>query len=98
MLCSKRLAFSFTIIISANGALSGHDSPRVSAAASYESGQTSDSEIMTPLSASSGPTSFHAGSPDVSPQEWNHIATSGFNPYFPAPDHHSVYNVNHVMS
>lgn len=85
-------------IVDLNNALHGHDSPRVSVAPSYESGQTSDSEIMTPLSASSGPTSFHAGSPDVSPQEWNHIATAGFNPYFPAQDHHSVYSVGHVIS
>ena len=55
---------------------------------------------MTPLSATSSHASFHAGSPGVSPQEWNHMATAGgFNPYFPAPDHHSVYNhVNHVIS
>lgn len=77
------------------------NSPRVSASASYDSGQTSsDGEIMTPLSASSGPTPFHNGSPAVSPQEWNHLASAGYNPYFPGPDHHSVYNVNvgHVIT
>lgn len=67
-------------------------------APSYDSGTPSD-ELLTPLSASSGPGSFHpTGSPDVSPQEWNNMATAGYNPYFPLPpgDHHTVYT--HVMS
>ncbi|KAF9527516.1 hypothetical protein CPB83DRAFT_907526 [Crepidotus variabilis] len=75
------------------------NSPRVSTTTSYDSGQTSsDGEIMTPLSASSGPTSFHNGSPAVSPQEWNHLASAGYNPYFPGTDHHGVYNVSHVIT
>lgn len=74
---------------------SGTDSPGLVGPA-YDSGPPSDNEIMTPLSASSGHTSFHTGSPGVSPQEWGHMAAAGFNPYFPAHDHH--YSVNHVMS
>jgi hypothetical protein len=51
---------------------------------SYETLPTpTDSDIMTPLSASSAP--YH--SPGVqnghSPQEWNAMAASGYNPYFP---------------
>lgn len=77
---------------------SGTDSPGLVGPA-YDSGPPSDSEIMTPLSASSGHASFHTGSPGVSPQEWTHMAAAGFNPYFPvAPEHHSVYGVGHVMS
>jgi len=87
----------FRRIVELNNSLHGNDSPGL-VPASYDSGPASDSEIMTPLSASSGHASFHAGSPGVSPQEWNHMAAAGFNPYFPAPDHHGVYNVNHVMS
>ena len=45
---------------------------------------------MMPLSASSGHASFHTGSPGVSPQEWMHMAA--------APEHHSVYGVDHVIS
>ncbi|KAH9480677.1 hypothetical protein JR316_0007277 [Psilocybe cubensis] len=87
----------FRRIVELNNTLhSGTDSPGL--ASSYDSGPASDSEIMTPLSASSGHASFHTGSPGVSPQEWNHMAAAGFNSYFPAPDHHGVYAVNHVMS
>ncbi|KDR83038.1 hypothetical protein GALMADRAFT_1349063 [Galerina marginata CBS 339.88] len=87
----------FRRIVELNNSLHGNDSPGL-VATSYDSGPASDSEIMTPLSASSGHASFHTGSPGVSPQEWNHMAAAGFNPYFPAPDHHGVYSVNHVMS
>ncbi|PPR05416.1 hypothetical protein CVT24_008030 [Panaeolus cyanescens] len=76
---------------------SGTDSPGL-VAASYDSGPASDNEIMTPVSASSGHASFHAGSPGVSPQEWGHMASAGYNPYFASQDHHTVYNVNHVMT
>ncbi|KAF9013051.1 hypothetical protein BDQ17DRAFT_1231572 [Cyathus striatus] len=64
----------------------------------YDSNTPSDGELLTPLSASSGQTSFNTGSPAVSPQEWNNLAASGYNPYFPLPpgEHHGVYN--HVMS
>jgi hypothetical protein len=59
----------------------------------YDSNTPSDGELLTPLSASSGQTSFNAGSPAVSPQEWNNL--SGYNSYFPITP---GYNVNHVMS
>ncbi|KAF9564147.1 hypothetical protein CPC08DRAFT_760356 [Agrocybe pediades] len=85
-------------IVELHNSLHGNDIPGLVAATSYDSGPASDSEIMTPLSASSGHASFHTGSPGVSPQEWNHMAAAGYNPYFPAPDHHGVYAVNHVMS
>jgi hypothetical protein len=75
----------------------GNDSPGL-VGPSYDSGPPSDNEIVTPLSASSGHAPFHTNSPGVSPQEWNHMAAAGFNPYFPATDHHAVYSVNHVMS
>ncbi|KAF8182290.1 hypothetical protein BJ912DRAFT_595088 [Pholiota molesta] len=88
----------FRKVVELNNTLhSGTDSPGL-VAPTYDSGPPSDNEIMTPLSASSGHASFHTGSPGVSPQEWNHMAAAGFNPYFPAPEHHGVYNVNHVMS
>ncbi|KAF8956527.1 hypothetical protein BDZ97DRAFT_1907172 [Flammula alnicola] len=87
----------FRRVVELNNSLHGSDSPGL-VAASYDSGPPSDNEIITPLSASSGHASFHTGSPGVSPQEWNHIAAAGFNPYFPSQDHHSVYNVNHVMA
>ncbi|TFK34761.1 hypothetical protein BDQ12DRAFT_761294 [Crucibulum laeve] len=64
----------------------------------YDSNTPSDNELLTPLSASSGHTSFHNGSPAVSPQEWNNLAAAGYNPYFPIQpgEHHGVYS--HVMS
>ncbi|KAF9046354.1 hypothetical protein BJ165DRAFT_1152129 [Panaeolus papilionaceus] len=80
-----------------NSLHSGNDSPGL-VAGSYDSGPASDNEIMTPVSASSGHASFHAGSPGVSPQEWGHMASAGYNPYFASQDHHTVYNVNHVMT
>ena len=51
---------------------------------------------MTPLSASS---SYHGhnSSPAVSPQEWNALATTTYNPYFPN-ESHSVYGSGHVMT
>lgn len=88
----------FRRIVELNNALhGGNDSPGL-VGPSYDSGPPSDNEIVTPLSASSGHASFHTHSPGVSPQEWSHMAAAGFNPYFPATDHHSVYSVNHVMS
>lgn len=62
----------------------------------YESNMP-DREIMTPLSASSGHTSFHTGSSGgVSPQEWNALAAAGYNPYFPVQNEHGIYN--HVIT
>ncbi|KAJ8518442.1 hypothetical protein ONZ45_g4490 [Pleurotus djamor] len=80
--------------------ISGND-PTDAAGPSYDnlSSTPTDSEIMTPLSASSGHASFHAtgsaGSGGVSPQEWNTLASAGYNPYFPltSGEHH-----NHVYS
>jgi hypothetical protein len=88
----------FRRIMDLNNSLHGNDSPGGIVPTSYDSGTTSDNEIMTPLSASSSHASFHATSPTaVSPQEWSHIATT-LGSYFPGPDHHGVYNVNHVLS
>ncbi|KAF9465312.1 hypothetical protein BDZ94DRAFT_1254233 [Collybia nuda] len=62
----------------------------------YESNMP-DREILTPLSASSGHTSFHTGSSGgVSPQEWNTLAAAGYNPYFPVHNEHGIYN--HVIT
>jgi len=66
---------------------------------SYDSSTPTDSEILTPLSASSGPTSFHSGaSPGgVSPQEWTTLNTSGYNSYFPVSSaDHGIYA--HIVS
>lgn len=65
-------------------------------APSYDS--RTPSEIMSPISASSGQTSFHTGSPQaVSPHEWNGMATTGYNPYFPMTSgEHNMYS--HVMT
>lgn len=62
----------------------------------YGSNTPTDPEVMTPLSASS---SYHGhnGSPAVSPQEWNALASAGYNPYFPN-DPHPVYGGGHVMA
>ncbi|KAL0961515.1 hypothetical protein HGRIS_006456 [Hohenbuehelia grisea] len=90
-------------IVELHNQLHGND-PTDVAGPSYDSlsNTPTDSEILTPLSASSGHTSFHAtsssGSGGVSPQEWNTLsAAAGYNPYFPMPPgDHSVYN--HVIS
>ncbi|KAJ3574135.1 hypothetical protein NP233_g1963 [Leucocoprinus birnbaumii] len=79
---------------SAHGAAAGQQTQP------YDSNTPSDNELLTPLSASSGHASFHTGtgSPGVASQEWNNLATAGYNPYFPLPangDHHNVYS--HVM-
>ncbi|KAK1216923.1 hypothetical protein PQX77_020435 [Marasmius sp. AFHP31] len=70
----------------------------------YDSNTPTDSEILTPASTSSGPTSFHPGSSPgggVSPHgEWTTATMSptGYNPYFPMQqgESHSMYT--HVMS
>ncbi|KAF8624423.1 hypothetical protein AX15_005900 [Amanita polypyramis BW_CC] len=66
-------------------------------AQNYESSRT-PSEIMSPISASSGQASFHTGSPQaVSPQEWNNLTNGGYNPYFPITSgEHNIYS--HVMT
>ncbi|KAK7054440.1 hypothetical protein VNI00_003638 [Paramarasmius palmivorus] len=69
----------------------------------YDSNTPTDSEILTPASTSSGPTSFHAGSPGgVSPHEWTSttLSPTTYNPYFPLhpgpAESHTIYT--HVMS
>ncbi|KAL0574879.1 hypothetical protein V5O48_007091 [Marasmius crinis-equi] len=68
----------------------------------YDSNTPTDSEILTPASSSSGPTSFHASSSPgggVSPHEWTAtMSPNTYNPYFPMPqsESHSMYA--HVMS
>ncbi|PFH51210.1 hypothetical protein AMATHDRAFT_143112 [Amanita thiersii Skay4041] len=63
---------------------------------SYES--HTPSEVMSPISVSSGQTSYHTGSPQaVSPQEWNNLTAAGYNPYFPMTSgDHTMYS--HVLS
>ncbi|KAG7087932.1 hypothetical protein E1B28_011978 [Marasmius oreades] len=81
----------------------GNDTTDCTAPA-YDSNTPTDSEILTPASSSSGPTSFHAGSSPsggVSPHEWPSMSPTTYNPYFPIPagageSHHSMYT--HVMS
>ncbi|KAF4590259.1 hypothetical protein EYR38_009557 [Pleurotus pulmonarius] len=91
-------------ILELHNQLHGND-PTDAAGPSYDnlSNTPTDSEIMTPLSASSGHASFHttgsSGSDGVSPQEWNTLAAAGYNPYFPmaSGEHHpNVYN--HVIT
>lgn len=82
-------------IVELNNIMHGNDSP--DGGSSYENG-VPEREIMTPLSASSGHASFHTGSSSgqVSPQEWGTLATTGYNPYFPAQNDHGIYN--HVIT
>jgi hypothetical protein len=69
--------------------------PADAGAASFENG-IPDREILAPLSPmspSSAHNSFHTGSSEgVSPQEWNALATAGYNPYFPIQPDHNMYN------
>lgn len=76
------------------GRISGQD-PTDTAGPSYDSLSTTptDSDIMTPQSASSAHTSFHGSSGGVSPQEWSTLAAAGYNPYFPSVSgDHGIYN------
>lgn len=72
--------------------ISGQDSP--DGRASYDSAPQ-EREILTPLSASSGPASFHhtgSSSGPVSPHEWGTITSTGnYNPYFPPQGEHGMY-------
>lgn len=79
---------------------SGHGTAAGQQSQPYDSNTPSDNELLTPLSASSGHAPFHTstGSPGVASQEWNNLATAGYNPYFSLPangDHHNVYT--HVI-
>jgi hypothetical protein len=52
-----------------------------------------DSEILTPLSATSSHTSFHGSPEGPSPQEWHTLSAAGYNSYYPLPpSDHSIYN------
>ncbi|KAK0187701.1 hypothetical protein F5146DRAFT_1104630 [Armillaria mellea] len=69
----------------------------------YDSNTPTDSEILTPLSASSsthGGAPFHNSSPPggVSPHEWNTMSTPNYNPYFPmqSTEHGGMYN--HIIT
>ncbi|KAK0504366.1 hypothetical protein EDD18DRAFT_1133272 [Armillaria luteobubalina] len=72
----------------------------------YDSNTPTDSEILTPLSASSsthgggGGAPFHNSSPPggVSPHEWNTMSTPNYNPYFPmqGSEHGGMYN--HIIT
>jgi hypothetical protein len=65
----------------------------------YDSNTPTESEILTPLSASSG-HSFHSGSPGaVSPHEWSSISTGSYSSYFPGPPPPTEHNIySHVMT
>ncbi|KAK0462059.1 uncharacterized protein EV420DRAFT_1619424 [Desarmillaria tabescens] len=72
-------------------------------AGTYDSNTPTDSEILTPLSASSsthGGPPFHNSSPPggVSPHEWNTMSTPNYNPYFPmqSNEHGGMYN--HIIT
>ncbi|KAF8074025.1 hypothetical protein FPV67DRAFT_1560287 [Lyophyllum atratum] len=83
-------------IVELNNIMHGNESS--DGGSSYDNG-VPEREIMTPLSASSGHTSFHTGSSSgqVSPQEWGTLAATGYNPYFPPQnDHGGIYN--HVIT
>jgi len=84
----------FRRVLELSNTLHGGESPGLVGAA-YDSGPPSDNEIITPLSASSGPASFHTGTGSPG-HDWGQMAAAGFNPYFPSADH-SVYNVSHVL-
>ncbi|KAF9065178.1 hypothetical protein BDP27DRAFT_1269646 [Rhodocollybia butyracea] len=82
----------YRLIMELDQVMQGIDSSDISRS-SYDSNTPTDSDILTPLSASSGPTSFHPSSPGgVSPHEWTTLNTSGYNPYFPVPSgEHGMY-------
>jgi len=62
-------------------------------AGSYDTLPTpTDSEIMTPLSASSTPYNGPAASAGHSPQEWNAMTGTGYTSYFPMQSGEHVYN------
>ncbi|KAK0487810.1 hypothetical protein IW261DRAFT_1450028 [Armillaria novae-zelandiae] len=77
--------------------------PNEPEAGTYDSNTPTDSEILTPLSASSsthGGAPFHNSSPPggVSPHEWNTMSTPNYNPYFPmqSNEHGGMYN--HIIT
>ncbi|KAF5377968.1 hypothetical protein D9615_006715 [Tricholomella constricta] len=82
-------------IVDLNHIMHGNESP--DGGSSYENG-ASEREILTPLSASSGHTSFHTNgsSGQVSPQEWTTLTAAGYNPYFPPQNDHGIYT--HVIN
>ncbi|TFK71255.1 hypothetical protein BDN72DRAFT_765278 [Pluteus cervinus] len=81
--------------------ISGSD-PAESTRPTYANNTPTDrdsNEILSPLSASSGHTSFHTNSSGgVSPQEWNSLAAAGYNSYFPLPSGGDQGMYAHVMS
>ncbi|KAF8887160.1 hypothetical protein BD779DRAFT_1441158 [Infundibulicybe gibba] len=82
-------------ILELHNLMHGND-PRDAAGPVYDSSTPTESEILTPLSATSSHASFHTGSPGtVSPQEWNALTNAGYNPYFP-PGDQNIYT--HVVS
>ncbi|KAJ3926728.1 MAG: hypothetical protein NXY57DRAFT_1111121 [Lentinula lateritia] len=87
----------FRLITELNQVMQGIDSGECSRPA-YDSNTPTDSEILTPLSASSGPTSFHSASPGgVSPQEWTTLNNTGYTSYFPvSAGDHGIYA--HIVS
>ncbi|KAF9257150.1 hypothetical protein L218DRAFT_880151 [Marasmius fiardii PR-910] len=91
----------YRCMVELNSLLKGNDSADCTAPA-YDSNTPTDSEILTPASSSSGPTSFHAGSSPsggVSPHEWSSISPTNYS-YFPISattgESHSIYS--HVMT
>jgi hypothetical protein len=55
---------------------------------------STDSDIMTPLSATSSHASFHRSPAGPSPQEWHTMSTAGYNQYYSVP---SGDDANHGM-
>ncbi|KAJ3785549.1 hypothetical protein GGU10DRAFT_268966 [Lentinula aff. detonsa] len=87
----------YRLITDLNQLMQGIDPGEVSRAA-YDSNTPTDSEILTPLSASSGPAAYHPASPGgVSPQEWTALNNTGYNSYFPvSAGDHGIYA--HIVS
>ncbi|KAJ3746824.1 hypothetical protein DFH05DRAFT_1395403 [Lentinula detonsa] len=87
----------YRLITDLNQLMQGIDPGEVSRAA-YDSNTPTDSEILTPLSASSGPSAYHPASPGgVSPQEWTALNNTGYNSYFPvSAGDHGIYA--HIVS
>ncbi|KAF6747864.1 hypothetical protein DFP72DRAFT_918537, partial [Ephemerocybe angulata] len=88
---SQQLQNSLTSLLSQHH--SNGSTATANGAPAYDSGTPSDNELLTPLSASSGghaPYQNAGSSPGMPPQEWNNMASGGYNPYFPMPpgDHH----------
>jgi len=82
-------------IVELNNLMHSGNHPTEGPTSSYDDLSTpTDSEILTPLSASSSHTSFHGSSGASSSHEWHALAAAGYDPYFPMQPagQHGIYH------